>query len=419
MDTLRTPETPRAPRTSTARRNLFTDFENMDPPVCQTPEFPSPISPEMDLSVYENDNDQRWRKFVTFWIIFIIGCVSAIAGFYNLWPSNLVIKFTREFQILIVIILTSVIFLSMLWKTCSKRVANHEDSVQPEINTSRRRTRTNLVSPADSTNVTRGTPAVHSDVHIQIKRTFKGDGTIIWGEFIRYFENVASLNQWTEQRMARILLTTLRDQAEAFAYGLPENTVGNYQLLKGALNQRFGHTALKESYIAEAKLRRKQDKETFRDFGQAIQDLYRRAYPENREYVLESSMKTFLDNCSASEEFRLAVKRTRPKTLDDAVTAAMQEECIRSTENKRYQVRKDYQPPVYNIDDRRYAGKGTSLNTDNATKRCYKCNSSQHLLRNCPKKRLSNNNNGLRYGKRYANYSGTGDQQLNQSRPRQ
>lgn len=149
------------------------------------------------------------------------------------------------------IIFTSVIFLSVLWKICCQRVANNEDSVQPEINTSRRQTRTNLVSPTDSTNVTRGTPSVHSDVHIQIKRTFKGDGTIKWGEFIRFFENVASLNQWTEQRMTRIFLTTLRDQAEAFAYGLPENTVGNYQLLKGALNQRFGHTALKESYIAE------------------------------------------------------------------------------------------------------------------------------------------------------------------------
>lgn len=93
-------------------------------------------------------------------------------------------------------------------------------------------------------------------------------------------------------------------------------------------------------------------------------------------------MKTFLDNCSASEEFRLAVKRMRPNTLDDALTAAMQEECIRSTENKRYQTRKDYQPPVYNVDDRRYDGKGTSLNTDNAAKRCYNCNSSQHLMRN-------------------------------------
>lgn len=84
MDTLRTSKTPRAPRTLTARINLFMDFENMDPPVCQAPEFSSPISHNMDLSVYENDNDQRWRKFVTFWIIFIIGCVSAIAGVYKL-----------------------------------------------------------------------------------------------------------------------------------------------------------------------------------------------------------------------------------------------------------------------------------------------------------------------------------------------
>lgn len=84
-------------------------------------------------------------------------------------------------------------------------------------------------------------------------------------------------------------------------------------------------------------------------------------------------MKKFLENCSASEEFWPAVKRRRPKTLDESVTAAMQQECIRSTENKRYQVRKDYQPPVYNINDSRYASKGTSLNIVNAAKRCYKC----------------------------------------------
>lgn len=53
-----------------------------------------------------------------------------------------------------------------------------------------------------------------------------------------------------------------------------------------------------------------------------------KTYPENRDYVLENSMKTvtFLDNCSASEKLRLAEKRMRPKTLDNAWTAAMQEE---------------------------------------------------------------------------------------------
>lgn len=65
--------------------------------------------------------------------------------------------------------------------------------------------------------------------------------------------------------------------------------------------------------MTEAKLRKKRDTESFRDFGQAIHDLYRRVYPNNRDYVQEGSVKTFLDNCSEIEDFRLAVKRTRPE----------------------------------------------------------------------------------------------------------
>jgi hypothetical protein len=49
-----------------------------------------------------------------------------------------------------------------------------------------------------------------------------------------------------------------------------------------------------------------------RDFGQALEDLYRRAYPENSDIVEENAMKAFLDKCGQSEDFRLAVKMTRP-----------------------------------------------------------------------------------------------------------
>jgi hypothetical protein len=41
-------------------------------------------------------------------------------------------------------------------------------------------------------------------------------------------------------------------------------------------------------------------------------------YPENPDIVEENAMKAFLDNCGQSEDFRLAVKRTRPKTLQEA-----------------------------------------------------------------------------------------------------
>ena len=242
--------------------------------------------------------------------------------------------------------------------------------------------------------------------NISVKRTFKGDGSDIWTEYIRYFENIAELNDWNEDRKRKVFFTALRGQAETYVYGLSESVRNDWNLLVEAMYSRFGHKAMKESYIAEAKLRRKRQNETFRDFGQAIQDLYRRAYPENREYVQEGSVKTFLDNCSENEDFRLAVKRTRPLSMDEAVTSAMQEECIRLTENRKFRDQRNQRPPIYQVQGRTdeirnqrkgFINKGQYKNTESDSqtsratenrqqRKCYRCGSSEHLLRNCPVK---------------------------------
>ena len=57
-------------------------------------------------------------------------------------------------------------------------------------------------------------------------------------------------------------------------------------------------------------------------FGQAVEDLYRKAYPNNMDILKEQAMITFLDNCHESVDFRLAVKRTSPKTIQETVTNA-------------------------------------------------------------------------------------------------
>lgn len=80
---------------------------------------------------------------------------------------------------------------------------------------------------------------------------------------------MAKLNKLTEQRTSPIFLPTFRDQTNANVYKLPNNVLHNYNSLKNALNQRSGHTELKDNYIAEVKLRRKKNIETFRDLGQA------------------------------------------------------------------------------------------------------------------------------------------------------
>lgn len=184
-----------------------------------------------------------------------------------------------------------------------------------------------------------------------VRRTFSGITTDVWSEFIQYFENLAELNNWDPEKSRRVLLSTFRGQAETYAYGLPLVFQKNYDRLKKKMDERFGHVAMKERYIAEAKLRHKQPNESFRDFGQALEDSYRRAYPGNPEIVEESAIKSFLDKCGQDEDFRLAVKRCKPKTLQEAVTSAMQEDCLRVGERELSNERKVFRRPILGLDD--------------------------------------------------------------------
>ena len=88
-------------------------------------------------------------------------------------------------------------------------------------------------------------------------------------------------------------------------------------LLLARLEERFGPANMEDSFIAEAKLRKKRKDET-----------YRKAYPNNLDIVKEQSLITFSDNCHESTGFRLAVKRTDPKTIQGAITSAVKEECL-------------------------------------------------------------------------------------------
>lgn len=191
----------------------------------------------------------------------------------------------------------------------------------------------------------------YSSAEFQVRRTFSGNNNDVWNEYIRYFENISELNNWNREKARRVLLSTFRGQAETYAYGMPLVIQRDFDRLKQKMDERFGHTAMKEKYVTEAKLRKRQSNESLRDFGQAIEDLFRRAYPNNPEIVEENSIKYFLDKCGQSEDFRLAVKRMRPKTLQEAVFFAMQEECLRAGEKDLVKDARPYQKQIYEVED--------------------------------------------------------------------
>ena len=373
MDTTRSIETPRRPQ-SAVRRSLLGEFNEAGSPTCPTPSAEFDLyTPQTEVFATPVEEQARgWGNVFKVFMCMVSLCLLVIGCVYQYFPVELVMWLTRELIIISVITVLCAILFSV---TCIRKFWSSRGQSQEELKQYKS----------------------SSAVKIPVKRTFSGDGTTIWSEFIRYFENVANLNQWPTQRMIAVLLTTLRGQAETYAYGLPENVLGDYQSLKDALNQRFGHTALKESYIAEAKLRCKKQNESFRDYGQAIEDLYRRAHPANREFVEINSLKTFLDNCSDNDDFRLAVKRARPKTVNEAVTVAMQEECIRigemeNTKSSKFIKRDIYSVPFESTNRDQGESQGrqnrgnVSFNQRNTARRkCYSCGSESHLRNRCPR----------------------------------
>ncbi|CAG2235835.1 unnamed protein product [Mytilus edulis] len=129
-----------------------------------------------------------------------------------------------------------------------------------------------------------------------------------------------------------VFFTTLRGQEETYVHGLSSDIQMRWESLIDKMKLRFGHSNMEEIYLAEAKLRRRKPGESFRDLGQSVEDLYRRSYPSQPELVQENSIRSFLDACGESEEFRMFIRRTKPKTLQEAVSSDIQEECLRMNE---------------------------------------------------------------------------------------
>jgi len=293
--------------------------------------------------------DNRWKQFLLAWTWFIITSILVIVWFAYMFPFHDIVCWLQQNSLIIaltivVTFLVSVIVKFMLNETStifkSTDISNNceqekENGIRRrlnfDLNTTPQSDSSNYMSRNTSVNQSNFKPAT-SRSEIQVKRTFSGTAKEVWADYLRYFQNISKLNEWNEERKLLVFMTTLRGQAETFVHGLSPDIRMQWDRLINSMELRFGHSNMKESYLAEAKLRKRMPGESFRDLGQAIEDLYRRAYPVSPEVVQENSIRTFLDACGESEEFRVAIRRTKPKTLQEAVTSAMQEECIRINE---------------------------------------------------------------------------------------
>ena len=75
---------------------------------------------------------------------------------------------------------------------------------------------------------------------LAVGRTNMCSGSDVWLEFIRYFETLMALNNWSHEKARRIFLCLLRGQAEYFAYRLPLEVQSSWVSLKAHMEERFG-----------------------------------------------------------------------------------------------------------------------------------------------------------------------------------
>ena len=140
---------------------------------------------------------------------------------------------------------------------------------------------------------------------------------------------VASLNGWDEGTKALELATSLRGTAQIILTDLePEKRI-DYTPLVSDLSARFELDDQADVYLAQIRSRTQNKSESLPELGQEMKRLARYSLPLAPAEVREWQALTHFVEALEDEFIEYAVKQDKPKTVDEAVKAAVVIEAFR------------------------------------------------------------------------------------------
>ncbi|VEN55155.1 unnamed protein product, partial [Callosobruchus maculatus] len=92
------------------------------------------------------------------------------------------------------------------------------------------------------------------------------------------FENIARMNNWSNEEKACVLTSMLRDSAAAILENLCSSDLRDYDKITSALKLRFGDAHLTELLHGQLHNRTQQAKEDLTTFAYEVQSLAKRAF---------------------------------------------------------------------------------------------------------------------------------------------
>ena len=150
-----------------------------------------------------------------------------------------------------------------------------------------------------------------------------------WSEWIDHFENVAMVNGWdTDAVKLKWLKVRLTGKAQTAFKKFTEAERTSYEAALKKLKNRFEPKSRREIYLAELPLKKKKHAESWGDFADDLSTLVDRAYPDLGAEAQEQLALTYYMAQVTNPQVAFGVKQSRPKTMNDAVTATMEMEAF-------------------------------------------------------------------------------------------
>ena len=165
------------------------------------------------------------------------------------------------------------------------------------------------------------------------------NGSTPWEDYLAQFELVAEINKWSIASKATYLAVSLTGPAQAVLGDLAAEARRDFSELTRALAARFGTENQQEVFRTALKNRSRQKDEKLPELAQAIRRLTRQSYPEAPQQVRETLARDHFVDALVDADMRWRIHQSRPKTLNDALTVAVELEAFMETSQPRRQVR--------------------------------------------------------------------------------
>ncbi|CAH3157892.1 unnamed protein product, partial [Porites lobata] len=189
-------------------------------------------------------------------------------------------------------------------------------------------------TPAPSSGAT-AQAATSSNRPIVMPEAFSAAGNEEWDSWLSHFEDCAVINEWNDARKAQFLAVRMRGAALLQLQSLSPDVRGDYTGLKRALREKFVPKERIELHKAEFRARRRERDEKLPDLASSLRRLVGKAYPEAIPDLQDSLAKDQFIDALEDREIRMKIRESGPKTLDEAVSRALQIEAMYEAESRR------------------------------------------------------------------------------------